>query len=99
LNNNVVVVVVVVVVIIIIIIIIIIINNMNLVLGYGPDDRSSRVLFPAESGNFFSSPPRPERLWGPPSLLRNGYQGLSLGVKRPGRESNHSPPSSAEVKE
>jgi hypothetical protein len=25
---------------------------------------------------FFSSPPRPERLWGPPSLLSNGYQGL-----------------------
>jgi hypothetical protein len=25
---------------------------------------------------FFSSPPRPQRLWGPPSLLSNGYQGL-----------------------
>jgi hypothetical protein len=25
---------------------------------------------------FFSLPPRPERLWGPPSLLSNGYQGL-----------------------
>jgi hypothetical protein len=24
----------------------------------------------------FSSPPRPERLWGPPNLLSNGYQGL-----------------------
>jgi hypothetical protein len=23
-----------------------------------------------------SSPPRPERFWGPPSLLFNGYQGL-----------------------
>jgi hypothetical protein len=23
---------------------------------------------------FFSSPPRPERLWGPPSLLSNGYR-------------------------
>jgi hypothetical protein len=23
-----------------------------------------------------SSPPRPERFWGPPSLLSNGYQGL-----------------------
>jgi hypothetical protein len=48
----------------------------------------------------FSSPPRPERLWGPPSLLSNGYWGggFSLGVKRPGREADHSPPSSAEVK-
>jgi hypothetical protein len=26
-------------------------------------------------GIFFSSPPRPEQLWGPPSLLTNGYQG------------------------
>jgi len=42
----------------------------------------------------------PERLWGPPSLLSNGYQGaLSLGVERPGRAADHSPPSSAEVKE
>jgi hypothetical protein len=25
---------------------------------------------------FFSSPQRPDRLWGPPSLLFNGYRGL-----------------------
>jgi len=25
---------------------------------------------------FFSSPPRLERFWGPPGLLSNGYQGL-----------------------
>jgi len=25
---------------------------------------------------FFSSPSRPDRLWGPPSLIFNGYQGL-----------------------
>jgi hypothetical protein len=31
---------------------------------------------------FFSSSPRPERLWGPPSFLYNGYQGLfPWGVK------------------
>jgi hypothetical protein len=28
----------------------------------------------------------------------NGNRGLFLGVKRPGREADHSPPSSAEVK-
>jgi hypothetical protein len=48
---------------------------------------------------FFSSPPRPERLWGPPSLLIQWVPGvLSLGVKRPGHEADHSRPSSAKVK-
>jgi len=27
--------------------------------------------------DFFSSLPNPNQLWGPPSLLSNGYQGLS----------------------
>jgi hypothetical protein len=50
--------------------------------------------------NLNSSPPRPERLWSPPSLLSTGYGGaLTLEVKRPEREADHSPPSSAEVKE
>jgi hypothetical protein len=31
---------------------------------------------PGGSWEFFSSPSYPERLWGPPSLLSNGYQGL-----------------------
>jgi hypothetical protein len=47
---------------------------------------------------FFSSPPCPDRLWGSPNLLSNTYQGSFLGAKRPGREADHSPPSSAEVK-
>jgi hypothetical protein len=39
----------------------------------------------------------PDRLWGPLCLLSNGYQGiLHWGVKRRGREADHSPPSSAE---
>jgi hypothetical protein len=46
-------------------------------LGYGLDDRGSRFRFPAGGGwEFFSPPPRPERLWGPPNLLSNGYQEL-----------------------
>jgi hypothetical protein len=48
---------------------------------------------------FFSSPPRPDRLWGPPSLLSSEYQGSFAGVKLPEREGDHSLPSSAEVKE
>jgi hypothetical protein len=31
---------------------------------------------PDRDWEFFSSPPRPDRLWDPPSLLSNGYQGL-----------------------
>jgi hypothetical protein len=42
---------------------------------------------PGRGWEFFSSPPCPEQLWGPPSLLSNGYQGFfplgqsSQGVK------------------
>jgi hypothetical protein len=43
---------------------------------------------------FFSTPQRPDGLWGPCSFLLIGYR----GVKRPGREGDHSPPSSAVVK-
>jgi hypothetical protein len=44
------------------------------------------------------TPPRPDRLWGPPSLLSNEYRSPSLGVKPPGHEADHSPPFSAQVK-
>jgi hypothetical protein len=37
--------------------------------------------------------------WSLPSLLYNGYRVSFPGVKRPGRNVNHPPPSSAEVKE
>jgi hypothetical protein len=42
---------------------------------------------------------RPDRFWGPPSLLSNGYRGLSpRGVKQQEREADHSSPTSAETK-
>jgi hypothetical protein len=45
------------------------------------------------------SPQRPGRPWGPPCLISNGYWGdFSPGIKRLGREVDHSPLSSAEVK-
>jgi hypothetical protein len=43
-----------------------------------------------------SSPPHPDRLWGPSYPMGNGS--LSMEVRRPRPEANHSPPSSAEVK-
>jgi hypothetical protein len=42
---------------------------------------------------------RPDRPRGPPSPLNNGYWFSFPGVKWPGHGVDHSPPSSAEVKE
>jgi hypothetical protein len=42
---------------------------------------------------------RPDRPWGPPSLLYSAYRVSIPGVKRPGRGVDHSPRSCAEVKE
>jgi hypothetical protein len=43
--------------------------------GYGLDDRRVGVRVPLGS-TIFSSPRRPDRLWGPPKLISNGYRGL-----------------------
>jgi len=42
---------------------------------------------------------RPDRPWGPLSLLYNGYRVFPGGKMRPGRAADHSPPSSAAVME
>jgi hypothetical protein len=42
---------------------------------------------------------RPDWPWGPPSLLYNGYWVFVPGAKRPGRDIDHPPLCSAEVKE
>jgi hypothetical protein len=44
--------------------------------------------------NFRTCPDRP---WGPPSLLYNGYRVLRGCTKRPGRDADSSPPHSAVV--
>jgi hypothetical protein len=40
---------------------------------YGLDDPGLGVRVPVEA-RIFTSPCRPDRLWGPPSLLFNGYR-------------------------
>ena len=40
----------------------------------------------------------PDRPWGPPSLLYNGYRVFPGDKERPGRDAGASPPSSAVVK-
>jgi hypothetical protein len=74
-------------------------SSVGIALGYGLDDRGSRVRFPAGLGIFlFTTASRTA-----PGLTHLPIQwvpgALSLEVKRPGREADHSPPSSAEVKE
>jgi hypothetical protein len=68
--------------------------------GYGLDGREGSVGVRVPVGSrIFSSSQRPDRFWGPPNLLSNGYRGaLSPGVKRQGREADHSPSTSAEIK-
>jgi hypothetical protein len=56
--------------------------------GYGLDDWAVGVRVPVGSRIFTS----------PPNLLYNGYRGSFPEVKRPWREAEHSPPTSAEVK-
>jgi hypothetical protein len=53
--------------------------------GYGLDDRGVGVGVPVGS-RIFSSPHRPDRLWGPPTLLSNGYLGFFPGGKVAGAE-------------
>ena len=48
-------------------------------------------------GTRFSA--RPDRPWGPPRLLYNGYRVFPGGKVRPGRAADHSAPSSAAVME
>jgi hypothetical protein len=72
-------------------------SSVGIATGYGLDGREVGVRVLVRS-KMFSSPRHPDQFWGPPSLLFNGYRGFSPGIKRPGREADHSPPTSANVK-
>jgi hypothetical protein len=50
--------------------------SVSIALVYGLDDWSSMVRFPGGLGIFLLTTAVSRWLWGPPSLLSNGYQGL-----------------------
>jgi hypothetical protein len=50
-------------------------SSVSIVSVYGLDDRAIEVRSQAEAKEFFLSPLCPDRLWGQPSFLYNGYRG------------------------
>jgi len=62
------------------------------VTGYGLDDPGIKSWW---GGKIFRT--CPDRPWGPPSSLYNGYRVFPGGKERPGHDTDHSPPSSAVV--
>jgi hypothetical protein len=72
-------------------------SSVGIALGYGLDDRGS---IPSRCWEFFSKTTTSRTALGPTQPPIQWVPGvLSLGVKRPGREADHSLPSSAKVKE
>jgi hypothetical protein len=66
--------------------------------GYGLDGWGVGVRVPVGAG-LLSSPHRPELYFGPTQPPIQRLPGaLSPGIKRPGSEADHSPPTTAEVK-
>jgi hypothetical protein len=66
-------------------------SSVSTVPAYGLDDRG---LIPdrGRGRGFFLQWLRPDRLWGPPSLLYNGYRGsFPRGKALPRRDADHSP--------
>jgi hypothetical protein len=69
----------------------------SLATGCGLDYRWVGIRVPVEL-RIFSSPRRPDRLWGYPASYPMGTGGSFPGIKAAGREADHSPPTSAEDK-
>jgi hypothetical protein len=73
-------------------------SSVGIPLGYGLDDRGSTVRFPAGSGNFSFHYRVKNGSGDHLASYLMGTRGSLPGEKRPEREADHSPPSSAEVK-
>ena len=67
-------------------------SSVGIATGYGLDGPGSN---PGGGSEIFRT--CPDRPWGPPSLLYNGYRVFPGGKERPGRDVDPSPPSSAVV--
>jgi hypothetical protein len=74
-------------------------SSVGIALGYELDDRGSVVWFPAGAGNFFLHHRVQNGSGAHLASYPMGNRVFPLGVKRPGCEADHSPLSSAEVKE
>jgi hypothetical protein len=74
-------------------------SSVGIALGYGLDDRGSRVRFPPGAGNFSLHHRVQNGSGAHPASYPMGTRCSLPGVKRTGREADHSLPSSAEVKE
>jgi hypothetical protein len=75
-------------------------SSVGIALSYGLDDRGSRVRFRGGGlGNFLFATASRTALGPTQSPIQWVPGALSLGVKRPGREADHSSPSTTEVKE
>jgi hypothetical protein len=73
-------------------------SSVGIALGYGLDDRGSRVRFPAGAGNFSLHHRVQSGSGAHPASYPMGTRGSFPGGKAAGCEGDHSPPSSAEVK-
>ena len=67
-------------------------SSVGIVTGYGLDGPGIK----SRLGEIFRT--CPDRTWGPPSLLYNGYRVFPRGKEWSGRDADPSPPSSAVVK-
>jgi hypothetical protein len=67
-------------------------SSVSIVSDYGLGDRAIGVRSSAVAKDFFLQPLCPDRLWGSPSFLYNGYRGsFPRGKSRPGCDADHSP--------
>jgi hypothetical protein len=73
--------------------------SVGIALGYGPDDRGSRVRFPVGAGNFSLHRRVQNGSGAHPASYPMGTRGSFPEVKRQRPEADHSPPPSAEINE